>query len=557
MIERQPNIILYLLLTLLCLALYLPGIARLPLVDRDSAHFVQATKQMLETGNFFQIRFQEKTRFQKPPGINWLQALSVKAFSTQEATAVWPYRIPSVLGGLIATLLTFAFVRPIWGKTVAFFASTLLASSLLLTLESHLAVTDASLLACVIAMQGALWRIYINTSKTTSPSAPTTWAFPLLFWFAMSLGFLIKGVTPIFALLTIATLSLCDRNITWLKALKIQWGLPLLILSSSWLLFVSQAEHSNYLNQMIAKDLWPKLISGHESHGGPPGYHLLLLPLTLWPTSLFLWPSLLWAWQYRLNPHVKFMLAWLLPTWIVCELIPTKLPQYILPIFPVLCIFAANALFNKTENQQKNSASLWLRLLYLGWAILGLCLASIFILLPYFLQQPLSNLNIIGALLMIVMTLFSLYYSYRQHFLSSVCVTVAGAMMIYALTFQYFLPSLSPLWLSEKIESAVKSYAISQPSTQAPLLALDYTEPSLVFLIGTSAVKFTTLNELATLLPRTTPHQLILIAEPQLSSLYTIATNSKITLHELTRINGFNYSKGKWTHLILLEKSNL
>ena len=91
----------YLLLTLLCLALYLPGIFTVPVVDRDEAHFAQATKQMLETGNYFQIRFQDKTRFQKPPGINWLQALSVKVFSSTESTAIWPYRIPSVLGGYL------------------------------------------------------------------------------------------------------------------------------------------------------------------------------------------------------------------------------------------------------------------------------------------------------------------------------------------------------------------------------------------------------------------------------------------------------------------------
>ena len=39
----------YLLLTLLCLALFVPGLASLPPMDRDEARFMQATKQMIET----------------------------------------------------------------------------------------------------------------------------------------------------------------------------------------------------------------------------------------------------------------------------------------------------------------------------------------------------------------------------------------------------------------------------------------------------------------------------------------------------------------------------
>src|SRR5690348_2024597 len=71
----------FLLLSLLCLGLYLPGIAALPPTDRDEARFAQATRQMLETGDWLHIRFQDEARNQKPAGIYWLQALSVAATS--------------------------------------------------------------------------------------------------------------------------------------------------------------------------------------------------------------------------------------------------------------------------------------------------------------------------------------------------------------------------------------------------------------------------------------------------------------------------------------------
>ena len=150
----------YLLLTLLAVLLYLPGIATLPSVDRDEAHFMQATRQMMQSGNYFQTKFLNKTRLQKSPAINWLQAGSVAIFSNADSNVVWPYRVPSFLGALAAVLLLFAFARKIFPDKTALLASVLMASSVLLILEAHMAVIDACLLATIIAAQGSLWLLY-------------------------------------------------------------------------------------------------------------------------------------------------------------------------------------------------------------------------------------------------------------------------------------------------------------------------------------------------------------------------------------------------------------
>src|SRR5712692_7836716 len=145
----------YALLVGLCLFLYLPGIAAIPPLDRDEARFAQATRQMLETGDFLRIRFQDEARNKKPAGIYWLQAASVSAFSTPEATAIWPYRLPSLLGGIAAVLLTFAagaalFTGAPGSRRIAAIAAVLLASALGMVAEVHIAKTDAALLAAVM-----------------------------------------------------------------------------------------------------------------------------------------------------------------------------------------------------------------------------------------------------------------------------------------------------------------------------------------------------------------------------------------------------------------------
>ncbi len=163
----------YLLLIFFSCLLFIPGMRSLPVVDRDEAHFAQASRQMMQTGNYFQVRFQEKTRFQKPPGINWLQAATVKLFSHPDSVKIWPYRLPSFLGALFAVLLTYAFGRRFFCQKTALLGALFLASSLLLVIESHMAVIDTSLLCSVVLMQGALWVIYQRTRE----KKPAHWAW--------------------------------------------------------------------------------------------------------------------------------------------------------------------------------------------------------------------------------------------------------------------------------------------------------------------------------------------------------------------------------------------
>ncbi|MEA2624087.1 MAG: hypothetical protein QOD06_132, partial [Candidatus Binatota bacterium] len=91
-----------LVLTLLCLVLYLPGLAALPPTDRDESRFAQASRQMIASGDWVAPRFQDEPRAKKPIGIYWLQALAVLATGQSDRPVIWPYRLPSVLGAVAA-----------------------------------------------------------------------------------------------------------------------------------------------------------------------------------------------------------------------------------------------------------------------------------------------------------------------------------------------------------------------------------------------------------------------------------------------------------------------
>ncbi|TAL59310.1 MAG: phospholipid carrier-dependent glycosyltransferase, partial [Legionella sp.] len=230
----------YFLLLIFSLLLLLPGIASLPVIDRDEAHFTQATRQMIQNNNYFQIRFQDITRFQKPPGINWLQAASVKVFSHADAKTMWPYRLPSLLGALFSVLFTYFFARRFYDPKTAAMGAGLLACALLLVAEAHMAVIDSMLLFSVVLMQGALWVIYEKEDSH--------WGWALCFWLALSFGLVLKGVTPLVAVLSIITLCIIDKKVSFLKRLHPIKGFILFLgLTLTWLWGVNEAEHSNYL----------------------------------------------------------------------------------------------------------------------------------------------------------------------------------------------------------------------------------------------------------------------------------------------------------------------
>ncbi|MEZ5891936.1 MAG: hypothetical protein R3C58_02135 [Parvularculaceae bacterium] len=104
------------------------GLFSLPPLDRDEARFAQATAQMLETGDFITIRFQDDERNKKPAGIYWLQAASVSVFSTVEAREIWAYRIPSLIGVTLAASSTFLLGSRLYGGRKPVLSRLLLAS---------------------------------------------------------------------------------------------------------------------------------------------------------------------------------------------------------------------------------------------------------------------------------------------------------------------------------------------------------------------------------------------------------------------------------------------
>ena len=95
-----------------------------------------------------------------------------------------------------------------------------------------------------------------------------------------------------------------------------------------------------------------KVASAQETHGAPPGLYLVLFFATFFPASMLAGLAAPAVWAVRREPAARFLLAWLVPSWIVFELVVTKLPHYVLPLYPAIAILIAGAVESKVLSRR-------------------------------------------------------------------------------------------------------------------------------------------------------------------------------------------------------------
>ena len=551
MVETDGNIsrrfLICLVLILLGGLFFLPGLRQLPTTDRDEARFAQASKQMLETGNFVDIRFQSKPRYKKPIGIYWLQAVSAELAGSSHRQEIWPYRIPSFLGALLAVLLTFYFGESFFDERTGFLAALLLGSCILLQVEARLATTDAVLLATIVAMQGALGKIYLMDSGDRSRRVS------LIFWIACGAGILVKGPVPILiAVLTIGTLLALDREMGFLKRLHPLFGfLVLLIMVLPWFLAIHAASGGQFVKKAFLSDVLPKLLGGQESHGAPPGLYLVLFPALFWPGSLLAFEGLFGSWRDRRDRRVRFLFAWVIPVWVVFELIPTKLPHYILPVFPAVALLTAFFL-QKGEGALTVGRSGKLRIariIYRG----GYLFVSFLLILgipgvTYYFLHRISLASVVAGLA--VLGVFYLLFFLKGNQVVAIGVGCGiSACLVTGLVFSSVLPSLRPLWISRRVAHIVTR----QSSGSHPVLAsVGFHEPSLVFLLGTGTRLVEAPEAAAELRRREVTY--VLVTGREHPALMQELRKWKVRVKVMAKFRGLNYSKGHWRTLFLLRR---
>jgi 4-amino-4-deoxy-L-arabinose transferase-like glycosyltransferase len=524
---------------LLCgLLFFLPGFVNIPPIDRDETRFAQATKQMVETGDFVDIRFQDDVRYKKPVGIYWLQSAVVETASKlglpRAQIRIWLYRIPSLIGAIGAVLMTYWTALAFVTRRGAVLAGLIMCSSVLLGAEARLAKTDAMLLLTVIATMGAMARVYLSWQRGEDPARPP-WSWPAIFWTALAGGILIKGpLILVFVGLTVATLAILDRTAAWLWRLRPVWGLTwLLVLILPWFIAIFWRAGETFFVDSLGGDMLSK-IAAQESHGAPPGTYLLLFWVTFWPAAPLAGLAAPAVWRARREPGAQYLLAWLMPSWIMFELVLTKLPHYVLPLYPAIAILIVGALERRVL-----SRSPWLVRGAAWWfAIPAITAVSVIVgaialtRQPAFLAWPFLAVSLIFGLFA-----WWLYDDNRAE--RSLLNAAAAALFLGMGVYGIVAPSLKPLFPSVEIARVLRNVVCVGPKAAAA----GYHEPSLVFMTGTSTL-LTDGSGAADFLSHGSCRFALVEARTE-RAFAQRAEAIGLRYNVATRIEGYNFSQGK------------
>ena len=524
---------------ILCgLLLFLPGFFTVPPIDRDESRFAQATKQMVEADDFIDIRFQDEVRYKKPVGIYWLQAISVETASAlgvpRAQVRIWLYRVPSLVGAIGAVLLTYWTALTFVTRRSAVIAGLVLASSVLIGVEARLAKTDAMLLFAVVATMGALGKVYMAWQRGDDPVKPD-WRAPAIFWTAMAGGILLKGpLILLFVGLTVGTLVLLDRTAVWLWRLRPALGIPwTLLLVLPWFVAIFMRAGDQFFQDSLGGDMLSKLAGGQESHGAPPGLYFVLFWVTFWPGAALAGMAAPAIWRARREPGAQYLLAWLVPSWIVFELVMTKLPHYVLPMYPAIAILIAGALERNVLSRGwlAKGAAWWFAIPLI--ASVGAIVAAIMLTRqPAFLAWP-----FIAAALIFGLFAWWMYDDARaeRSLLNGVVASLFLSMALYGVV----VPSLTPVFPSVELARALRNVQCVGPKAASA----GFHEPSLVFMAGTDTL-LTDGSGAADFLGQGSC-RFALIDRQSERGFVQRAEAIGLRYNVATRIDGYNYSQGR------------
>jgi 4-amino-4-deoxy-L-arabinose transferase-like glycosyltransferase len=468
-----------LLLLALALVLFVPGQWTVPPLDRDEPRFTQATKQMLETGDYVDIRFQDQARHKKPVGIYWLQAAAVKLTGHDASAPLWVYRLPSIIGATLSVLAVFWLARAFMGPSGALVAGGFVVLAIILGVEARLAKTDATLFATIVIAQGALARLWLRNSSDRA------WGLAFVFWTALAASVLVKGpVGPMVVGFTVVGLIITGRNLSWFKgAVPLAGFIWFFLLVLPWFVAIWIATDGTFFTEAIGKDLLGKVSEGQEGHGAPPLTHLGAMFGVFWPLPAFFLLALPMMWRERKSPLVIFAACWFFPSWVVFELVATKLPHYTMPLMPALILPVAAALIEGAGSQSAR----WLRWVAAGLlAVPAIGIAAAAFGGPFALgtwpSPPGAIVTGIGA----VFAVFAASRLLRGPALYALPATTLTAICVAIGVWGFSGPALTTIWVSPRLVTAMDEIPGCANRDTRQVVTTGFHEPSFIFLEGTN-----------------------------------------------------------------------
>jgi 4-amino-4-deoxy-L-arabinose transferase-like glycosyltransferase len=370
------------------------GLGEIGLIDETEPLFVEASRQMLLTGDWVTPYFDGETRFDKPPLIYWLMVLMFKVFGVSE----WAARMPSALSAIAIVLLCFLVLnshspslnpaRGLNGHSLkhSWLAAWLGATLLLLNLNTYFwgrtGYADMLLTTC---MGGALLAFFMGYTQP-HPKAQQRWY--TAFYGLIALAILTKGPIALLLPITIIvsfTLYLGNLRQVIQELRLLRGALIVGALAIPWYILVTISNGEAFLGSFFGYHNLVRFSSVVNQHSGPWYFHFLVILVGFFPWSAYLpaaiyrvkpWKRQQWQRRSRSEQLGLYVLIWFAVILGFFTVSVTKYFSYTLPLMPAAAILVSLLWIEDISDPkflpQRWDFSRWFNVLLLGgvaWAL--------------------------------------------------------------------------------------------------------------------------------------------------------------------------------------------
>ncbi|MCE9595668.1 MAG: glycosyltransferase family 39 protein [Planctomycetes bacterium] len=537
---RRPFLAL-LALCVVVAAFSLFASSRTSLWDRDEPRFARAAVEMVESGQYLYPTFNGKLRPDKPILIYWLMSVPIRLFGPSEVAV----RLWSALGQAVAAAATFVIGRKLFDARTGWLAAAILATTPLAFAESVLATTDAVLLGCVSVALACFVVGIVDGTRALHVIGVTL---------ALAAAELVKGPIGLAApLLAIGAALIVGRELPglrpWRGALFVA-ALVSVAVFVAWAYPANRATHGQFASEGLGHHVLDRVLHPLEGHGGSYALGLFFYLPIVWlgfaPWTLYV-PATIAALVARetFTPRERAVLwGWITTTFVMVSLVATKLPHYVLPLFPALALGVARVVVKAETNELGPRTRTWLARGV--WFFAPLVVVELGALGWIGGREPSTRVGcVLLAAIGVVAAWLALARARRgAHFAAA--RALGGGSVASALVLAFaVLPQLDARKPVPPLAAAIRA------STVGPIATYDFDEPSLAFYVGRSPVrKFTDAHAALEWCKWNRPGVLVASRKgfdelaPELEALGG---------REIARSSGFNFARGKEIELVAFE----
>ncbi|MBE3144677.1 MAG: glycosyltransferase family 39 protein, partial [Planctomycetes bacterium] len=446
--------------------------------DRDEPRYARVTVEMVESGNYLVPTFNGEVWFDKPILLYWLMSVPVRLLGPSEIAC----RFAGVMGTAVTLLLTFFIGKKLFDAKSGLWAESILATTLLMLFVGSSALVDGIAMPFIVGAMAIF--IVRQGNKIRAIDAA---AIGVL----MGLGMLAKGplgLLPVFVIIVAIWFGRENiggfiRNFLWVcLAVVIAAGIFLL-----WAVPANRAADGELSRVFFGKHILGRAFSPMEGHGGN---FLLYLPYypAMMIAGFFPWVIFLpGAFSAIIGKRIgtvgtrNILLNWIIVTVVLMTLAATKLPHYILFVWPAMAVMVGGTITVTGKNIFNEQDKKWLRggVWFLG--PVGFGIAGGLIGIGHFIKsEGLIMPGLICGAIALVMTIICCYLQVREKFNGTAKVVLAGILVLIIPLLFVLLPAVEAIKISPHIAKAIRE----KTSNDVPVAMYKYAEPTLNFYVG-------------------------------------------------------------------------